>query len=338
MPRSLNSISCLLAGYLLLAAGAAIAALVLVDDRANLLTDKERDRIAVYHSYLLEDFDIDYRVITVREAGDLVVFGARQFKSRNVGGLSKSGRGLLLVINAAQDRMRLEVGHALEGVYTDGFVAYIEQRQMVPFFQASRIADGILATTELIVGQGQNATARNGFDVPPGVSGSGGAGAGVNALIGKPAAAPRQKHPDVGAGDTPSETLRAYYSALRTHDNRPQLDLYTSDTQTLLQKWVMTPAQMDNVLHTYQKCHPESLKIGPDAKHAVIRYPPDQRHCSPWFFAREDGKWRLDLAAMQRAVRFGRDNSWRFAAGVPSRYAFAFGDWSFDRHGFPRTQ
>ena len=44
-------------------------------------------------------------------------------------------------------------------------VAYIEQRQMVPFFRAERIADGILATTELIVAQANEATALSGFDV-----------------------------------------------------------------------------------------------------------------------------------------------------------------------------
>ncbi|HUF45644.1 MAG TPA: TPM domain-containing protein [Aestuariivirgaceae bacterium] len=119
----------------------------LVDDQAGLLSGQQRDRIALHHGYLLTDFDIDYRLITVSDAGDIVEFGAERYKDLDVGNLSGSGRGLLLVIDPVRDRVRLEVGHALEGVYTDAFVAYIEQRQMVPFFQAERIADGILATT-----------------------------------------------------------------------------------------------------------------------------------------------------------------------------------------------
>jgi uncharacterized protein len=338
MPRSSSSISWLFACLLLIATDGAAAASVLVDDQAALLTDDQRERITLFHRYLLKDFDIDYRLITTREAGDLVVFGARQFKTRDVGGLSKSGRGLLLVIDAAQDRVRLEVGHALEGIYTDGFVAYIEQRQMVPFFQAQRIADGTLATTELIVQRGQQAIKRNALDVAPGVSGSSGAGATANALIGKPTATPYQdqNRSAFTAGKTPSETLRAYFSAMRSHDSRPQLDLYTSETQILLRKWITTPAQMDNILRTYERCHPHTVKIGPAAVHAVIRYPADQRRCSPWFFVREGGKWRLDLAVMQRAVRFGRDNSWRFGGAIPTSYEFAFRDWKFDRYGFPR--
>jgi uncharacterized membrane protein YgcG len=62
-------------------------------------------------------------------------------------------RGLLLVIDA--DQVRLEVGYTLEGVLPDAFAAYVEHRQMVPFFERGRVADGILSTTELIVTRAQ---------------------------------------------------------------------------------------------------------------------------------------------------------------------------------------
>ena len=310
----------------------------LVDDQADLLSDEQRDNVARHHAFLLADFDIDYRLITMRDAGDLVGFGAERFKALEVGSLSASGRGLLLVIDPAQDGVRLEVGHALEGVYTDAFVAYIEQRQMVPFFRAERIADGILATTELIVAEAQDAVARSGFDAAPGVSGSGGAGATARARIGDEAAPVDEDGLAVPAGTTPEQTLSAYFHAMQDRDARTRLDLYTAATQQMLKDWVMTPAQMDNVVRTYRSCTPEAAKLGPDGRHAVIRYPPSERQCSPWFLAREQGTWKLDFTLMQGAIRFGRDNSWRFADGVPETYAFAFGDWSFDRNGFPAAR
>jgi uncharacterized protein len=70
---------------------------------------------------------------------------------------------LLLVIDTELDRVRLEVSTSLEGVYTDAFVAYVQNRQMVPFFQSGRVADGIIATTELIVVRAQEAEAGNDF-------------------------------------------------------------------------------------------------------------------------------------------------------------------------------
>lgn len=335
MPWSFGSIRRLLLYFLTCAASHA-AASILVEDQAALLTNEQSDRIAVQHGYLLKDFDIDYRVITVRNANDIVVFGARRFKSLNVGSLSKSSRGLLLIIDAAQDRVRLEVGHALESVYTDAFIAYIEQRQMVPFFQAHRVANGILATTELIVQKAKAAIAQNRLTLTPGISGSGGAGATTAARIGQPTSPHRdQDYPAVTAGTSPTATLLAYFTAMRSYDSRPQLDLYTTETQALLKKWVVTRAQMDSVLRTYRRCHPETAKIDAAGQYAVIRYPASQRVCSPWFFVREREKWRLDLAVMQRSIRFGRDNSWRFGGKVPTRFAFAFRDWKFDRHGFP---
>src|SRR5690606_6287780 len=123
--------------------------------------------------------------------------------------------------------------------------------------------------------------------------------------------------------------------SMRDRDGRTQLDLYTGATRQMLKDWVMTPAQMDNVVATYRSCTAESAKLGPGGLHAVIRYAPSERRCSPWFFALEEGRWKLDFTLMQDAIRFGRDNSWRFANGVPGEYGFAFSDWSFDGNGFP---
>ena len=336
MPRILISISLLAAAVLLwVVVHFATADSRLVDDQAGILSEEQEERLASHHGYLLADHDIDYRLITMPAAGDIVAFGAERFEALGVGELSGAGRGLLLVIDPAQDSVRLEVGHALEGVYTDAFVAYVEERQMVPFFQAGRIADGILATTELIVAEAQEATALSGFDMAPGVSGSGGAGATAPALIGEAPAPVDEAGPAVPAGTSPEETLSAYLEAMRARDARTQLDLYSSATREMLKDWVMTPAQMDNVLSTYRGCAPEPARLSPDGLHAVIRYAPAERQCSPWFLALEEAAWKLDFTVMQQSIRFGRDNSWRFANGVPEEYRFAFADWTFDRNGFP---
>lgn len=68
----------------------------------------------------------------------------------------------------------------------------------------------------------------------------------------------------------------------------------------------------------------------------MIRYPPAERACAPWFFERSGAAWTLDLTMMQRAVRFNHNNYWRLDPGVEHPYGFGFEDWRFDRHGFPR--
>ena len=48
---------------------------------------------------------------------------------------------------------------------------------------------------------------------------------------------------------------------------------------------------MDNLIKTYRRCHGEPARRGPDGRLAVIRYPPGERACAPWFFARLGTAW-----------------------------------------------
>ena len=57
-----------LAGLLGLAAQPlAAAAEGTVDDRAALMTPDQRARVGEHHGYLLQDYDIDYRVVTAKD-------------------------------------------------------------------------------------------------------------------------------------------------------------------------------------------------------------------------------------------------------------------------------
>jgi uncharacterized protein len=170
--------------------------------------------------------------------------------------------------------------------------------------------------------------------------GSGGGGATVRARLG---AGPDegQAPADAGtypAGRTPAETVASYFHAMQARNANPDLDLYTPATRAMLQDWVITPAQMDNIVRSYRRCHPQAPRFGPAADLAVIRYPIAERACAPWFLRRIEGAWRLDMTMMQRAIRFGRSNAWRFDPGVNHVYQFAFEDWRFDGNGFPIRQ
>jgi uncharacterized protein len=320
----------------------------LVEDNAALMDEGQRDFLAQYHDYLLVDHDIDYRVVTVEEAGDVNGYAVERFEELAATSRSETGRGLLLVVDPTQDLVRLEVSYALEGVFPDAFVAYVEHRQMVPFFRHSRVADGILASTELIVTRAQRAAVNAGFEGEIWTSRSGGAGATVSARLGAGPETRPETDPETGPetesatapapyspGRTPAETLQSYFAAMSARNGDPNLAIYTPETRRMLQGWLMTPAQMDNVLKTYRRCRAEPVRFGPGATRAVIRYPISQRDCSPWFFRKLDGGWALDLTMMQGAIRFGRSNAWRFDLGVEHPYRFAFSDWRFDRHGFP---
>ena len=308
----------------------------LVEDEANLLTEPERDRIAEFHGLLAEDYGIDYRVATVRDPGDIERAAVEHFAKLGIGGEGNGGRGLLLLVDPGGKRVRLEVGHALEGSFTDAFVTYVENRQMVPFFAAGRVADGILGTTELIVQRARNARASGELVAGDGAALS--AGGGATAAITSDQSGLKTGGGDRrSAGATPEATLAAYFELMRERDPATDHGLYTPQTQAMLRRWVMTPAQMDTILRAYRRCEAQPARVDSSGRLAVIRYRIEDRECSPWFFAKSAGGWQLDLIAMQQAIRFGRGNEWHLAPGADQTYAFAFSDWRFDAQGFPQS-
>ncbi len=307
----------------------------LVIDGAGLFEPEQRQRLDLFHSLLLTDHDIDYRVITDRDVGDINEFAARRYAELKVGVTSTKAYGLLLVIDDGGQRVRLEVGYGLEAYFPDAFVAYIENRQMLPFFAANRVSDGILATTELIVDRAQRHALGEDESGETWQLGSGGGGATArqgqyNVSTQNSAAKPH------AAGQSPEETLAGYFKAMSERNTDPRLPIYTPETQAMLSHWVMTPAQMDNLLKTYHACMPQPTRYDTSEQLAVIRYPITLRHCAPWFFRRHGSLWQLDLTMMGQAVRFGRDNSWHFDQSIRHPYEFAFDDWQFDRNGFPQ--
>jgi len=306
-----------------------------VDDDLGLFTPEQSARISDHHAFLLQDHGIDYRVMARSAGGDINRFAVEYFDANRVGSESPYGHGLLLVIDPEQDQVRLEVSRSLEDIFPDAFVAYVEQRQMVPFFGKSRIADGILATTEMIVTRVQNAKSNAGFSTEAWTAATSGAGATSKAAIGKDGDQTFRRGADHDAAESPLSTLEQYHLAMSQRNLRSDLDIYSSDTKKMLSGWVMTAAQADNQAKALKQCHPLDVQFSDEGQLAIIRYPITNRQCNPWFMVLERGAWRLDLTMMQKAIRFGRSNAWHFVKGIGHPYEFGFSDWKFDEHGFP---
>lgn len=164
-----------------------------LEDPDHVLSTGQADYLKLHHRHLLEDHDIDYRVVISASGGNMEQRALALFSELGAGRKSDSGRGLLLLLDTQLDQVRVEVSQSLEGVYPDAFVAYLEHRQMVPFFRQNRVANGIAATTELIVTRAQEAARQQAFDPSALPAQSGGAGARTEALLGKEEAPHRGK-------------------------------------------------------------------------------------------------------------------------------------------------
>jgi len=310
-----------------------------VCDKAAIFTPAQIKNLSDYHTALLERYDMDYRVAVLPDAGEIGLKAAQLFKAADVGAESKSRKGVLLLIDPAANAVRIEISAGLDAVYTDGFVAYLQQRQMVPFFKAGRVADGILATTEMIVTRAQGAQAGHEF-IPPEQLPQNlaiGAGAQTDASIGTGYVAPAgTAAPAVRPqGLSPEDVVVAYHKALADKNASPDLDIYSRATQEMKRKWVVTPAQMANELRAYKSCDIDKTVYVGTQKMAVVRFKVDQRKCAPYFMVYEGDAWRLDFKTMMENIRFNIDNDWRFDMQKALPYVDAFDDWSFNKDGYP---
>lgn len=313
--------------------------LSLVHDEANIFTEEEKQAVSSYHQVMLEQFDIDYRVLTWDQNTDIDWQAYTVFNNNDIGSQSQQHRGLLLVINTANDEIRLEVSANLESVFTDAFVGYVEKRQMVPFFRLGRVGDGVFATSELIRIRAEDAENGEEFDITRWI-GSIGGGAKIEAKIdaGRDTSF-ADGMPDVLAADTPEETLTKLFAAMKNRNGRSDLDIYNDETRAFMAGMVVSPGQMDNVVKRYAKCEIDRVVYSEDGQHAVFLHKLSDRACDPFAFDKgTDGKWRINLKAVGNGLGHTFGNVWYLHYGRQQesglhKYYFGFKDYYFSRPG-----
>jgi uncharacterized protein len=319
---------------------------ILIDDAA-LLADKSElmKEFYAYNKALLERSDIDFRVVTTLSDEPIDRFTHRTFTRLQKASRSRSGKALLLVINPVQDRVRLEVSQALEPIYTDAMVSYVERKGMVPYFRDNRVAEGAFMMMELIKDRAFDALKGKEF-TPPMQSRSVGAGAKTSAKIGqKDPEAKRGPQVAAQSGDTPAQVMRKYLRVLKSHNRNPDLEIYSKATREFFRRRTITEINMDNEIRFLDPClDKQQTLISPDGHHAVqlVRPPDKHRTCPPYYLVKEEGKWRLDFATMTESLRFDQNMRWYFdkkrrLEGEGIYYAFAFDGYRLDRYGGPHT-
>jgi uncharacterized protein len=311
-----------------------------VEDRAGLLSTAEVDRLGRFHRHLLQELDIELKVLVLAESpGDIDRAAVELFEDYGVGRRTRAARGVLLLVDPPGRQVRMEIGYDLEGIFPDGFIGYVEEGQMAPFFQAGRIGDGVEATVELLVGRalGEVDASDSAVGNRPAaldhLSGGGGARIAVDVGSGPPEKGRVADAVRFSAQATPSATLRKYLEVLRGHIKDPDLGLYSPETRHFFRRWLVTDGQQDNELRGLLAVMEQgTTRIEGDR--AVIRFPVEERRVSPYFFVRGEQGWMLDLASMSRLIGFNQNNQWFFRRSGHV-YMFAFDDLRFDKNGFP---
>lgn len=331
-----------LAVYFLLRGAGAPEQQAVYDD-AILFHDESLAQMETYHRHLLKNYGIDFRVLTTEDAGDLNMLSARKFRELGAGSRSKPGRGALFTVNVKQDKVRVEISAGLEGIYTDAFVSYIERNMMVPYFQGGQVAEGIMAATELFVNRAQESGEGLPFDAAKMPSYTTGAGAVAKARLAEPLAPQRPAEPGATVAGpaelSPQQGVALLMEMLARKEMIYDPLLFTKDSIAVFSRMPMPPAAVDTMRRTYAACAVDAEKIAGD--YAVVRFRPEDRRCGPFFFRREDGRWKFDLISIRQIIIYDFQNRWMLKREDMAPYAFAFADWdmrSGKKYLAPKTE
>ncbi|MBL4795249.1 MAG: TPM domain-containing protein [Pseudomonadales bacterium] len=317
--------------------------LALVKDDAKLLINESTnhtDLLLNYIEFMRKEFDIDLRVYTSNDLTSINLSANQRFNDDKIGSKSKTQKGILVLVNPALNKVRVEISYQLEEVFTDVFVAYIEQQQMVPFFRDNRIAVGILATIELMVTRAQHAYVGKEEVYQPWLEGSGGAGAVTDAniklkSISKASALPleiQQQIDLLGPSHTPADVLNIEHQMTILGISTWDLPIFTEATRKIWRDRKATTAQNNNEIRINKMCGESITLIDQSSRFAVVRHKAYQRLCMPRFLRKEQGIWRLDDIVIANGLRNDFHNQWYIESPYSDNYfirpfLFAFPDW-----------
>lgn len=301
----------------------------IVFDEVFLFSDEKVAQMETYHEHLLKNYDIDFRVHTVESGGNINMSSVKNFKTFGVGSLSHTGRGILFTVDIRQDKVRVEISAGLEGIFTDAFVSYIERKMMVPYFTGAMVPEGIMAATEMFVTRARESGEGISFDTAKMKSYTTGAGAAAKARLGEKPETPVVPAPGTavpkGKALSPRETVAILMEMLMERKLVYDPLMYTRESVAFFSKLPVIPAAVDNMYRSYKDCVIDAEKI--EGEHAVVRYRPQDRLCGPFFFVREDGRWKFDLISVRNIVIYDFQNRWMLRRQLLAPFAFGFTDW-----------
>ncbi|HOO47237.1 MAG TPA: TPM domain-containing protein [Deltaproteobacteria bacterium] len=312
----------------------------IVHDGASLLSGAQKKRIGTLCRKLVNDLDMDIAVdILAKSPEDIDALATELFNRRALGRKTQGNKGVLFLIDTQGKQVRLEIGYDLEEIFPDGFVGYIERRQMSPFFQEGKVGEGIEAAVELLVGKAMETIDYDAYTFETKSDStsryySGGAGAKQKVAIGEGMQSPPAAEDAFmfSAQPSPELALEKYKEVLRRHMKDPYLGIYTKETRAFFSNWLVTDAQQDNELKSLEKDVVFSCLEKDNL--AVIAFPVEQRSNAPYFLRRDSSGWMLDFALMNRFIGFNHKNQW-FFRNTQHEFMFAFENLTFDQYGFP---
>jgi tetratricopeptide (TPR) repeat protein len=290
-----------------------------VEDRAGLIGAFERS-IRFFTDATRAQLGVDVRVVTVREPDEEIEpLAQRLFRELSVGDGAPTG-GILVLIEAARSRARIEVSYTLEGVLTDALLSRLARDQLAPYASYSAVGMGAMDVVSLLqrrllaaAASGELAIPRTARDALAGRSG--GAGAQVSVPDVPVDRDLKRRIPDserarYAPSADPAESVEAFLRTRRELAGDPTLELFTEGSRVQRARYPVAPYEEWELLAVAEASRPFEIRV--DGEHAIAASARPARAFLPILLERSAGRWRVDLVETFKSYRLGADGEWVF--------------------------
>ena len=282
-------------------------------DEANILSNYDIQKFEEYTNYIFNESDIDIRFVFVSDTGDKTIeeLALEKMQQLGIGGENKEERGVLLLYDLKEKRLRIEVGYGLEEYFPDGFVSYLVHGHTKDFFSTGNITMGLRLLIRMLHQRIRQEILGNVFDpwVVELISRQGylSGGAGVSASIPKKAldAGIQQKSisDEEREGYSPQATPEAVYlkyiAWLIAGYYNPEINIFTTESQQYLASLPMTKAYFHYILiQEYGRKYSISIR-----DNVALLYFINDPLVSPHFFIKGERGWQMDIVAEVRNTK-----------------------------------
>jgi len=232
-------------------------------------------------------------------------------------GEEQEGRGLLLLLVDKTKQVKLEVGYALEDVFTDAFSGYVEDLQLGPYYRAGDVGTGLIAVMEMLE---ERAQIKDQGDYTPDTIAradaallAGGAGARRNLARYGDDSASVAVSPSGRGARSPEEAWQIMLTKWAGEGSDIDLDVYTEMTRLAMGDADKPDPRTLKWLDHWRNADYQVLREG---DHAVIWFGDiDGWENSPFLFCNPGDGWKLDIVWQRRLVVMAENPKWQVMQG-----------------------
>ena len=266
-------------------------------------------------------FQIEALIITLPDlaAADSIQNLAVDLVNRWRIGAEFEGRGLLLLLVAEGNQVKLEVAYELEDVFTDAYAGYIEDLQLKPYFRNDDLGTGLLAVMELLE---QRAEIKHQGDYSAGqiqrlddglLAGGAGATRQLKNL-------PKEQQPSNAlppvvqrGAETPAEAWQIMLQKWAGQGQAQTADIYTEMTKMAMGDQNRPDQRTRADLPHWQQA---GYQVRQDRNYALISFGNKKGwNNAPFIFCNTGAGWKFDIVYQRRLVVMGPNPSWKIQQG-----------------------